>query len=107
LYINAVQNGMLLELDAEVARHFAFLMFLLLHLGRSCRIHYLSHSQMSKLESSHPLLMLHLYKLLSNMMAKQQEVTIGQLSTLHAIISSPARTKPIGRQAMFAFQELE
>lgn len=72
----------------------------------ACRLHYLSYSQMEKLEINNPILMLQLYKLLSSMMAKQHEVTIGQLGTLHAIMASPAQLKPIGRKASLAFQQV-
>jgi hypothetical protein len=71
-----------------------------------CRLHYISYCRMEQLEAENPILMLHLYKLLSHIMAKQQELTIGQLGTLHAIMSSPAQTKPIGRRATLAFQHL-
>lgn len=78
-----------------------------LHLAvTSCRLHYLSYSQMEKLEGKDPVLMLRLYKLLSSMMAKQQMLTINQLGTLHAIMASPAQLKPIGRKVSQAFQDM-
>jgi len=78
-----------------------------LHLAvTACRLHYLSYSQMESLEGEDPVLMLRLYKLLSSMMAKQQEVTIGQLGTLHAIMASPAQLKPVGRKASMMFQDM-
>jgi hypothetical protein len=70
------------------------------------RVHYLSYSQMENLEKSDPVLMLQLYKLLSTMLARQQELTTGQLATFHSIMSSPSQQKPIGRKAALAFQEL-
>lgn len=69
-----------------------------------CRVHYLSYSQMEALETKDPVLMLHLYKLLSTMLAKQQELTTGQLATFHSIVSSPSQKKPIGRKAALAFR---
>lgn len=71
----------------------------------ACRLHYISYSRMEELDKADPGLSLFLYKMLSNMMAKRQELTIGQLEILHAIISSPAQCKPIGRRASLAFKE--
>ena len=78
-----------------------------LHLAvTASRLHYLSYSQMEKLEKKNPLLMLRLYKLLSMTLCRQHQVTIGQLGTLHAIMASPAQLKPVGRQASQAFQDI-
>lgn len=73
----------------------------------ACRLHYISYSCMEKLDKTDPGLSLFLYKLLSNMMAKRQDLNIGQLEILHAIMSSPAQSKPIGRRASLAFKELK
>ncbi|CAB9499496.1 solute carrier family 26 [Seminavis robusta] len=73
----------------------------------SCRLHHLSYSRMEELEAAHPVVMLRLYKLLSHIMAKQQEITIGQLGTLHTIMSSPAQKGPVGRKATLMFQKLQ
>mmetsp|Transcript_626 Transcript_626/g.1273 ORF Transcript_626/g.1273 Transcript_626/m.1273 type:complete len:138 (+) Transcript_626:82-495(+) len=54
-----------------------------------CRLHHLPFSRIQEAESEHPSLVLELYKLLSHLMAERQEATIGQLATLHSILSSP------------------
>jgi hypothetical protein len=62
-----------------------------------CRLHYISYEKVEEIEAVNPLLVLKLYKLLSHLMTKRQEITISQLGTLHAIMGSPARKKPISR----------
>jgi CRP-like cAMP-binding protein len=62
-----------------------------------CCLHYISYKKIEEIEEDNPRLVLKLHKLLSYLMAKRQEVTIGQLSTLHSIMSSPAQKKPVGR----------
>lgn len=56
-----------------------------------CKLHHLPFSKIHQVESEDPRLVLELYKLLSYLMAQRQEATIGQLATLHSIMSSPAR----------------
>lgn len=56
-----------------------------------CRLHHLPYSRLQEIEDSNPSLVLSLYKLLSYLMARRQEATIGQLATLHAIMTSPAK----------------
>ncbi len=56
-----------------------------------CKLHHLPFSKIREAEAEDPGLVLELYKLLSYLMAQRQEATIGQLATLHAIMSSPAR----------------
>jgi len=56
-----------------------------------CKLHHLPFSKIQEAESEDPVLVLKLYKLLSYLMARRQEATIGQLATLHSIMSSPAR----------------
>jgi CRP-like cAMP-binding protein len=56
-----------------------------------CKLHHLPFSKIQEIESEDPKLVLELYKLLSYFMAQRQEATIGQLATLHSIMSSPAR----------------
>lgn len=63
----------------------------------NCRLHYISYEKVAELEVINPVLVLKLYKLLSHLMTKRQEITIAQLATLHAIMGSPACKKPIGR----------
>lgn len=57
-----------------------------------CRLHHLPFSEIERIETKHPRLVLHLYKLLSYLLARRQEATIGQLATLHSIMTSPALT---------------
>jgi hypothetical protein len=61
-------------------------------------MHYIPYSKILEAEEKNPVLILQLYKLLSYLMAKRQELTISQLSTLHSIMSAPAATKPISRK---------
>lgn len=56
-----------------------------------CKFHHLPFSKIEEIEAENPSLILKLYKLLSNLMAQRQEETIGQLATLHSIMSSPVR----------------
>jgi anti-anti-sigma regulatory factor/CRP-like cAMP-binding protein len=58
-----------------------------------CRLHHLSFTKIAEVEKTNPALVLHLYKLLAYMMARRQEATIGQLATLHSIMTSPANSK--------------
>jgi CRP-like cAMP-binding protein len=62
-----------------------------------CRLHYISYKKIEEIEESNPRLALKLQKLISYLMAKRQEITIGQLATLHSIMGSTAQKKPIGR----------
>ena len=55
-----------------------------------CKLHHLPFSKIRQVEKEDPGLVLELYKLLSYLMAERQEATIGQLATLHSIMSSPA-----------------
>lgn len=55
-----------------------------------CRLHHLPYSKVEDIEKENPQLILDLYKLLSYLMARRQERTIGQLATLHSIMTSPA-----------------
>ena len=63
-----------------------------------CKLHHLPFSKIQELESKEPGLALTLYKLLSYLMARRQEATIGQLATLHAIMSSPPRWRSLKRK---------
>ena len=66
------------------------------------RVHYLPFETIQELEISKPVLIMHLYKLLAHLGARRQELTIGQLSTLRAVMSSTAPSKPISRKSMAA-----
>lgn len=63
----------------------------------SCRLHHLPFRRIDEIEEKDAQLVLRLYKLLSHMVARQQQVTIGQLGTLHSIMTSSSTHKPIGR----------
>lgn len=60
-----------------------------------CRLHHLSFSKIVEVEKKNPAMVLSLYKLLAYMMARRQEATIGQLATLHSIMTSPANSKAL------------
>ena len=60
-----------------------------------CRLHLLTFETLESLEEEHPILVLKLYKMLSHLMARREEITVEHLSTLHNILSSPAHSKPI------------
>jgi CRP-like cAMP-binding protein len=63
-----------------------------------CRLHHLPYSKLDAIETENPALILNLYKLLSYLMARRQEATIGQLATLHSIMSSPALRGPLSKK---------
>jgi len=71
-----------------------------------CQLHHLPYSRINEMEKEKPAMVLNLYKLLSRLMAKRQEITIGQLATLKCIMSSPAQTKPLGRKASATFHNI-
>ena len=58
-----------------------------------CRLHHLPFAKIVEVEKTDPALVLHLYKMLAYMMARRQEATIGQLATLHSIMTAPAHRK--------------
>lgn len=62
-----------------------------------CKVHHLAYHKIEEIEDKDPKLVLQLYKVLSHLMARRQEITIGQLMTLHSIMTSPAAGKPMGR----------
>jgi MFS superfamily sulfate permease-like transporter len=67
-----------------------------------CRVHHLPFETIEELEETNPVLIMQLYKMVSHLMARRQEMTIGQLSTLRSIMSASAPTKPISRRSMAA-----
>ena len=69
-----------------------------------CRLHHLPFSSAQELERTNPLLVLRLFKMMSHIMSRRQEMTIEQLATLHSIMTSPASTKPVSRLTMGAIQ---
>ena len=62
-----------------------------------CCLYHLPFSKLEELEKSDPTLVIELYKMLSNLMARKEEITIQHLSTLHNIMSSPAHSKPVSK----------
>ena len=72
-----------------------------------CRLHYLSYSRMEELEKKDPIITLRLYKLLSCVMAKRQELTTQQLGLLHVIMSSPAQNQTVSRRASLEFEQVK
>lgn len=58
-----------------------------------CRLYHLPFTTLEKMEDTNPLLVLKLYKMLSHLMAKKEEITTEHLSTLHTIMSSQAHHK--------------
>jgi CRP-like cAMP-binding protein len=62
-----------------------------------CKMHHLPYHRIEEIEEKDPKLVLRLYKLLSHLMARRQELAIGQLVTLHSIMTAAPARKPIGR----------
>ena len=62
-----------------------------------CKLHHLPFSKLLELEKEDPTLVIELYKMLSHLMARKEEITIQHLSTLHNIMSSPAHSKPVSK----------
>ncbi|GKY97142.1 hypothetical protein MPSEU_000672600 [Mayamaea pseudoterrestris] len=69
-----------------------------------CRLHHLPFDTLEQIETENPALVLKLYKMLSLLMARRQEITIEHLSTLHNIMSSPAHSKPLSRVTLQALK---
>ena len=61
-----------------------------------CRLHHLPFEKLEEIEKKNPAVVLRLYKLLAYLMGRRQEATIGQLATLHSIMSSPAHHSKTG-----------
>ena len=70
----------------------------------NCRLHHLPFQKLEVMEEEHPYMILNLYKMLSHLMARRQEITIEQLATFHSIMSSPAHSKPVSRAALMALR---
>jgi CRP-like cAMP-binding protein len=67
-----------------------------------CRVHHLAFEAIEELEIEKPLLILNLYKMLAHIMARRQEMTIGQLSTFRTIMSSNFQARPPSRRSIIA-----
>ena len=66
----------------------------------TCRLHQMTFETIERLEVDNPVLVLHLYKLLTHLTSRQNEMTINQLATLRSIMSSTATTQPISRKRL-------
>lgn len=73
----------------------------------SCRLHLLTYHKLEELEKNDPACALSLFKLMSHLMSRRQELTIEHLSTLHSIMTSPAPTKPVSRVTMGALSAIQ
>jgi len=62
-----------------------------------CRLHLLPFSKIQEVEARDPVLVLRLHKLMSHLLARRQAITIGQLATLHSIMTSQPHRKPFNR----------
>uniref|UniRef100_A0A7S3Q242 STAS domain-containing protein n=1 Tax=Chaetoceros debilis TaxID=122233 RepID=A0A7S3Q242_9STRA len=69
-----------------------------------CRLHHISQIEIEKLEENNPRIVLELFKMMSTLQARKQEITISQLTTMTAIMTSLAPTKPVGRITMAAIK---
>ena len=67
-----------------------------------CRVHVLEFEKIEDLETEKPALVLNLYKMLAHLMARRQEMTIGQLSTFRSIMSSNIQSNPPSRRSIIA-----
>ena len=65
-----------------------------------CRLHQITFETIERLEVDSPVVVLHLYKLLTHLTSRQNEMTINQLATLRSIMSSTAPTQPISRKRL-------
>eukprot|EP00548_Thalassiothrix_antarctica_P002690 CAMPEP_0194131942 /NCGR_PEP_ID=MMETSP0152-20130528/2550_1 /TAXON_ID=1049557 /ORGANISM="Thalassiothrix antarctica, Strain L6-D1" /LENGTH=1098 /DNA_ID=CAMNT_0038826841 /DNA_START=116 /DNA_END=3412 /DNA_ORIENTATION=- len=59
-----------------------------------CILHHLPLNHIHKIEGENPVLALKLYKMLSYILTRRQEITIGQLVTLHSIMTPSSTQKP-------------
>lgn len=71
-----------------------------------CRVHHLSFDAIEELEIEQPVLILNLYKMLAHIMARRQEMTIGQLSTFKSIMSSNVQSKPPSRRSIISINKM-
>lgn len=57
---------------------------------------------MKQIEKSNPKLMMNLYKLMSSVSLKRQEMTIAQLAQFVSIMNSPSPSGPLSRATLAA-----
>lgn len=67
-----------------------------------CQLHYISFTMLEAVEKDDPLLALQLYKLLSKLEALRLEVSVGQFTTLHNIMSALSHNQPLTTRGTFA-----
>ena len=65
-----------------------------------CRLHHLHYNSMKQIEQSNPKLMMNLYKLMSSVSLKRQEMTIAQLAQFVSIMNPPSTSEPLSRSAL-------
>ena len=69
-----------------------------------CRLHHVPYHKIEEIELENPTLILNLFKLMARLTARRQEITIGQLATIHSIATSPTPTMPISRMTLGAIK---
>jgi len=69
-----------------------------------CRLHHLPYTKLQEIEEREPIIALKLVKLLALLLARRQDITVEQMSTLHNIMASRALTKPVKRTTMGAIK---
>jgi hypothetical protein len=69
-----------------------------------CRLHHLHYESMKHIEKTNPTLMMKLYKLMSNLSIKRQEMTIGQLNQFVNIMHSASPAGPVSRTTLAKLQ---
>jgi hypothetical protein len=84
-----------------ILSHPAFVCYLV----SDVRLHHLPYSAIQQVETTNPTLTMHLYKLLSHLSAKRQEMTIRQLGQFVRILNAPTpRLKGGGKSEMAKLQ---
>mmetsp|Transcript_4251 Transcript_4251/g.4862 ORF Transcript_4251/g.4862 Transcript_4251/m.4862 type:complete len:179 (+) Transcript_4251:193-729(+) len=71
-----------------------------------CRLHHLKHEDIKRLEKQDPRVVLELFKMMSTLLTRKQEMTIHQLTTISNIMTSLAPSKPVGRLTMAAIKNV-
>jgi hypothetical protein len=71
-----------------------------------CQLYHLPFRKLEELKEKQPILSLRLYEMLSHLMARNEEITVRQLTMLYSIMSSPAHSEPISRSALRAFSQV-
>lgn len=69
-----------------------------------CRLHHLPYTKLQEIEENEPVMALKVLKLLALLLARRQDITVEQMSTLHVIMTSRALSKPVKRTTMGAIK---